>query len=201
MAENGCSEDPPYSQAQIPTARFVGSCFCERPRARKTARRTTIGAWSRTSASQVAVSCSVTFCTWGRSIPRRLRCGAKPSRCSTTRDIREHFRCSPRIAARASRPIRQSSNFACRTCSYAGLAKSVAVAGVAFDRPCRTKRPSCQSPAAYRFSIQAVALSMPNEGGTKSPLAERVMGDPRPSEKGRSPCGDYCCLDSSISAD
>ena len=118
-----------------------------------------------------------------------------------TRDIREHFRCSPRIAARASRPIRQSSNFACRTCSYAGLAKSVAVAGVAFDRPCRTKRPSCQSPAAYRFSIQAVALSMPNEGGTKSPLAERVMGDPRPSEKGRSPCGDYCCLDSSISAD
>jgi hypothetical protein len=45
------------------------------------------------------------------------------------------------------------------------LAKSVAVAGIAFDRPCRTKRPSCQSPAAYRFSIQAVALSMPSEGG------------------------------------
>ena len=31
MAEIGCSEDLPYSQAQIPTARFVGSCFCERP--------------------------------------------------------------------------------------------------------------------------------------------------------------------------
>ena len=128
MAEIGCSEDLPCSQAQIPTARFVGSCFCERPRARRTARRTTIGAWSRTSASQVAVSCSVTFCTWGRSIPRRLRCGAKPSRCSTTtRDIRGHFRCSLRIAARASRPIRQSSNFACRTCSYADRANGAPV--------------------------------------------------------------------------
>src|SRR5580658_704308 len=80
MAEIGCSEDLPYSQAQIPTARFVGSCFCERPHARKTARRTTIGVWSRTSELQVAESCSVTFCTWGRSIPRRLRCGARPSR-------------------------------------------------------------------------------------------------------------------------
>jgi hypothetical protein len=30
-AENGCSEDLPYSQAQIPTARFVTSCFAEDP--------------------------------------------------------------------------------------------------------------------------------------------------------------------------
>ena len=80
MAKIGCSEDLPYSQAQIATAKFVGSCFCERPHARKTARRTTIGVWSRTSELQVAESCSVTFCTWGRSIPRRLRCGARPSR-------------------------------------------------------------------------------------------------------------------------
>ena len=34
----------------------------------------------------------------------------------TTRDSRGHWRCSPKIAARASRPIRQSSSFACRTC-------------------------------------------------------------------------------------
>jgi hypothetical protein len=33
-----------------------------------------------------------------------------------------------------------------------------------FDRPCRTQRPSCQSPAASRFSIQAVALTMPSKG-------------------------------------
>ena len=128
MAEIGCSEDLPYSQAQIPTAKFVGSCFCERPHARKTARRTTIGVWSRTSELQVAKSCSVTFCTWGRSIPRRLRCGARPSRYSmTTRDIRGHSRCSPKIAAPASRPTRRSSNFACRTCGYAGRANGAPV--------------------------------------------------------------------------
>src|ERR1700675_477488 len=36
--------------------------------------------------------------------------------------IRGRFRYSPRIAAPASRPTRQSSSFACRTCGYAGRA-------------------------------------------------------------------------------
>jgi hypothetical protein len=35
------------------------------------------------------------------------------------RDIRGRWRCSPRIAAPPSRPMRQSSGSACRTCGYA----------------------------------------------------------------------------------
>ena len=45
----------------------------------------------------------------------------------TTRDIRGHSRCSPKIAAPASRPTRRSSNFACRTCGYAGRANGAPV--------------------------------------------------------------------------
>ena len=56
MTENGCSEDLPCSQQRIPTARFAGSCFCGRPNERRTARRTSIGALSRTSVWQAGVS-------------------------------------------------------------------------------------------------------------------------------------------------
>ena len=66
MTENGCSEDLPCSQQRIPSARFAGSCFCGRPNERRTARRTTIGALSRTSAWQAGVSYSATFCRFGR---------------------------------------------------------------------------------------------------------------------------------------
>ena len=45
----------------------------------------------------------------------------------TTRDIRGHSRCSPKIAAPASRPTGRSSNFACRTCGYAGRANGAPV--------------------------------------------------------------------------
>ena len=55
MTEHGCSEDLPCSQQRIPSARFAGSCFCGRPNERRTARRTTIGALSRTSAWQAGV--------------------------------------------------------------------------------------------------------------------------------------------------
>ena len=49
---------------------------------------------------RAAAWCSATFCIWARSTPRRRRCGARPSRCSTrTRGIRGRWRCFPRIAA------------------------------------------------------------------------------------------------------
>ena len=87
MTENGCSEDLPCSQQRIPSARFAGSCFCGRPNERRTARRTTIGALSRTSAWQAGVSYSATFyvgrdqlLAGGRVAKRhrgsRRRCGA-----------------------------------------------------------------------------------------------------------------------------
>ena len=118
----------PVPSRRFASTKFVWSCFCGRPHGRKTARRTTIGASSRTSVLQVAASCSVTFCIWARSIPRRPRCGARPSRCSTrTRGIRGRWRCSPRIAAPPSRPTRRSCSFACRTCGYAGRANGAPV--------------------------------------------------------------------------
>ena len=84
-----------------------------------TARRTTIGASSRTSVLPAAVSYSGTFCIWARSTLRRQRHGARPSRFSTTtRDIRGRWRCSRRIDAPALHPIRRSSSFVCRTCGY-----------------------------------------------------------------------------------
>ncbi len=49
----------------------------------RTARRTSIGASSRTSVSTAAGWCRGTFCIWARSIRRRRRCGARRSRCST----------------------------------------------------------------------------------------------------------------------
>ena len=113
MAENGCSEDPPYSARRIcPPSDFLGHVFAKDPaqEGRQDARLLERRREPSRRGGRV-VQRHVLY--WGRSIHRRLRCGAKPSRCSTTtRDIREHFRCSPRIAARASRPIRQSSNFA-----------------------------------------------------------------------------------------
>ena len=121
MTENGCSEDLPCSQQRIPSARFAGSCFCGRPNERRTARRTTIGALSRTSAWQAGVSYSATFCTWARSTPRRRQGGERPSRFSTTmRGFRGHWRCSPKIDVLRWRPTRRSFSFACRTCGCVG---------------------------------------------------------------------------------
>ena len=109
----------------VPNSKFAQlnslSCFCERPRGRKTAKPTTIGASSRTSVSRAGASCSVTCCIWARSIPRRPRCGARRSRCSTTmRGNHARWRCSPRTAVPASRPMRRWSSSACRRCGYAG---------------------------------------------------------------------------------
>ena len=66
MTENGCSEDLPCSQQRISRLRSAGSCFCGRPNERRTARRTTIGALSRTSAWQAGVSHSATVRYLGR---------------------------------------------------------------------------------------------------------------------------------------
>ena len=81
MTENGCSEDLPVPSNGFPPAEFAGSCFCRKTQRRRTARRTTIGALSRTSAWQAGVSYSATFCeSRARSTPRRRQGGERPSR-------------------------------------------------------------------------------------------------------------------------
>ena len=61
-AENGYSEDLPFSQVQIPTARFVGSCFCERPRERE----------STPSSNNTKSSPPTCATSWSPQQPRRF---------------------------------------------------------------------------------------------------------------------------------
>ena len=76
----------------------------------------------------------------------------------TTRDIRGHSRCSPKIAAPASRPTRRSSNFACRTCGYAGRANGV-IAHSGLSGSCSgmfaasTKRRTSSTEARLAFAV------------------------------------------------
>jgi hypothetical protein len=90
------------------------------PGERRMARRTAIGASSRTIASGSAALCNATSCIWARSARRSPRPGANPLKRSTrTPDIRGPWRCSLRIAPRWPRPITRSCSLARRRCSCA----------------------------------------------------------------------------------
>jgi hypothetical protein len=121
VAKNRCSEDLPDSHRRIRLASLAGSCSCAGPSGRRTARRTTIGAWSRINVFMVAVWCSATCCTSVKSTPRRQRSGARPSRSSMmTPGSRKRWRCFPKITAPRSRPTLRSCSFDCPKCGSAG---------------------------------------------------------------------------------
>src|SRR5208337_3338270 len=83
IVKTACSEDLPDSQGIVFVIESTSLCSFGEPNGGRTARRTSIGASSRTSVSIAAEWCSGMFCIWARSIHPRRRLGARRSRCST----------------------------------------------------------------------------------------------------------------------
>ena len=101
MAKIGCSEDLPYSQAQISTLDLLGHVSAKDPTQERRQDARLLECGREQASCRWPSRAGSRFCTWGRSIPRRLRCGARPSRyLMTTRDIRGHSRCSRRSLRR-----------------------------------------------------------------------------------------------------
>src|SRR5208282_4119266 len=154
IVKKACSEDLPDSQGIVFVIESTSLCSFEEPNGGRTARRTSIGASSRTSVSIAAEWCSGMFCIWARSIHPRRRLGARRSRCSTPmRAAVRRWPCSPTTVAKRSRQTPRWCGFAWPNCAC--IVRANGAPGYSRD-----KRPDCpQLVIALVVTVEGLPLA------------------------------------------